>query len=87
MKIDEFVPEKEWWNDRVENARAWKVSIEEIEKRNYNLDIKNPRAPKEVLESPEELLATYRTKQKEVKKVLEEIRTVITDALSHHDTK
>lgn len=87
IRVEEFDAEKEWWNKRVENDHAWKVSIDEIVKRNYNLDIKNPRTPVDVLESPEELLETYRNKQKEVKKVLEEIRTVITDALSHHDTK
>lgn len=87
MRVDEFEVEKKWWNKRVENDHAWKVSIDEIIKRNYNLDIKNPRTPVDVLESPEELLATYHTKQKEMKKVLEQIRAVITDALSHHDTK
>ena len=35
-EIEEFEPEKKWWNKRVENNYAWKVSIEEIEKRNYN---------------------------------------------------
>lgn len=87
MRVDEFDVEKKWWKKRVENEQAWKVSIEEIVKRNYNLDIKNPRTPVDVLESPEELLVTYHTKQKEVKEVLEQIRAVITDALSHHDTK
>ncbi len=87
IRVEEFEVEKKWWNKRVENDHAWKVSIDEIVKRNYNLDIKNPRTPVDVLESPQELLATYHTKQKEVKEVLEQIRTVITDALSHHDTK
>lgn len=87
MRADEFNVEKEWWNKRKENDHAWKVSIDEIIKRNYNLDIKNPRTPVDVLESPEELLEAYHNKQKEVKEVLEQIRTVITDALSHHDTK
>jgi len=87
IRVEEFDVVKGWWNKREENDHAWKVSIEEIVKRNYNLDIKNPRTPVDVLESPEELLATYHGKQKEVKKVLEQIRSVITDALSHHDTK
>ena len=42
IRIEEFDLEKAWWEDRVENECAWKVSIEEIKKRNYNLDIKNP---------------------------------------------
>ncbi len=87
IKFDEFEKEMKWWNNREENNQAWKVSIDEIIKRNYNLDIKNPRTPVDVLESPEELLETYHNKQQEVKKVLEQIRTVITEALSHHDTK
>ncbi len=87
IRAEEFESEKEWWNNREENDHAWKVSIDEVVKRNYNLDIKNPRTPVDVLESPEELLETYRSKQQEVKKVLEQIRTVITEALSHHDTK
>lgn len=87
IRAEEFEPEKEWWNNRVENDHAWKVSIDEVVKRDYNLDIKNPRTTVDVLESPEELLVTYRNKQQEVKKVLEQIRTVITEALSHHDTE
>ncbi len=50
INIREFDLEKEWWNDR-ENEKfkqyAWKVSIEEIKKRNYNLDINNPNGKKE----------------------------------------
>ena len=45
IRIQEFDLEKEWWNDR-ENEKfkqyAWKVSIDEIERKNYNLDIINP---------------------------------------------
>ena len=40
----EFDLEKAWWHNREENNHAWKVSADEIKKRNYNLDIKNPRA-------------------------------------------
>ncbi|MCC5906401.1 MAG: SAM-dependent DNA methyltransferase [Balneolaceae bacterium] len=42
IRIEEFDMEKEWWNDRKETDKAWKVTTEDIEKRNYNLDIKNP---------------------------------------------
>lgn len=87
IKVEEFDVEKAWWRNREENDRAWKVSLEEIQKRGYNLDIKNPRAPQEVLESPEELLVAYRKKQEETKAVLDKIRAELTDALSHHDTK
>lgn len=47
MQIEEFEQEKSWWNDREENEKAWKVSISEIERNNYNLDIKNPNNKEE----------------------------------------
>lgn len=42
INIQEFDAEKAWWNNREENKYAWKVSIEEIRERGFNLDIKNP---------------------------------------------
>ncbi|TDW97159.1 type I restriction-modification system subunit M [Dinghuibacter silviterrae] len=43
IDIKEFALEKNWWKKRVENEYAWKVTIEDIKKRNYNLDSSNPR--------------------------------------------
>ncbi|MDY2911653.1 MAG: N-6 DNA methylase, partial [Agathobacter sp.] len=42
IRIEEFDAEKEWWNNRVENEYAWKVSIDEIIANNYKIDFKNP---------------------------------------------
>src|SRR3989344_5538893 len=65
IQIKEFDLEKEWWNDR-ENKKfkgyCWNVSREDIEKRNYNLDINNPSgkveeenlSSREILEKLEE---------------------------------
>ena len=65
IQIKEFDLEKEWWDNR-KNKKfeqyCWKVSIEEIEKRNFNLDINNPNgkdeeenlSSKEILEKLEE---------------------------------
>jgi type I restriction enzyme M protein len=47
INIKEFDLEKEWWNNRVENGYAWKVGVQEIKDRNYNLDIKNPNLSEE----------------------------------------
>lgn len=47
INIKEFELEKAWWNKREENQYAWKVSADEIKKRNYNLDIKNPHTSEE----------------------------------------
>jgi type I restriction enzyme M protein len=47
IKIQEFDPIKEWWNNREENEQAWKVDIETIKNSGYNLDIKNPHKKEE----------------------------------------
>ena len=45
IQKSEFENLKSWWNNRVENEQAWKVSIDELEAANYNLDVKNPHTP------------------------------------------
>ncbi len=45
ISISEFNLEKEWWTNRESKKfkeNCWKVKIDEIKKRNYNLDINNP---------------------------------------------
>ena len=50
-----------WWGGpererRVENERAWKVSIDAIRERGFNLDIKNPHVVEDDWGDPETLL-------------------------------
>lgn len=40
IKKSDFDNVKSWWNNRTENAQAWKVNVKDL--KNYNLDIKNP---------------------------------------------
>ncbi len=42
IRIEEFEPVKTWWNDRKESEVSWKVSLDKIIERGYDLDIKNP---------------------------------------------
>ena len=57
IQVKEFEPIKKWWNDRTESEVAWKVSIDEIKKRNYDLDIKNPtKQEEEIIHSSAELM-------------------------------
>ena len=59
IKIDEFEPEKIWWDNREENQFAWKVSVEDIKANGYNLDIKNPFEEKEKHRDLGELLQEH----------------------------
>ncbi len=57
IQVKEFEPIKKWWNNRVESDICWKVGIDEIIKRNYDLDIKNPtKQEEEILHSSSELI-------------------------------
>lgn len=85
IRVEEFDSIKEWWDNRTESEVAWKVGIDEIKKRNYNLDIKNPNIIEVDELNPEEVLADYRAKQAEVKNILDKIKAELTEALSHHD--
>ena len=47
IQAKEFDPIKTWWADRKESDIAWKVPIQNIIDRNYDLDIKNPTKQEE----------------------------------------
>lgn len=67
IKIDEFEAEKAWWNDRAEPDCAWKIGIEEIKTRNYNLDFKNPtKENDEKQHTISELLEKFKTSYSKV---------------------
>ena len=50
IQAKEFDPIKTWWADRKESDIAWKVPIQTIIDRNYDLDIKNPTKQEETHE-------------------------------------
>jgi len=81
MRIEEFDAEKAWWNDRVENERAWKVSAADIKARNYNLDFRNPHSPDQVIHDPDVLLADYAELQLKIAATRDKLRSVLHEAL------
>ena len=82
IRIEEFDLEKAWWEDREENQYAWRVSIEEIKKRNYNLDIKNPHQAENNIGDPKKLLAEYRQLLTEITDVRTSLKNELMDALN-----
>jgi type I restriction enzyme M protein len=47
IRLEEFNPIKEWWNNREESELSWRVDIKTIIDRGYDLDIKNPKKKEE----------------------------------------
>ncbi len=81
MRLSEFDEEKSWWPKRKETEKAWKVSAKDIAANNYNLDIKNPNAPIETHEDPEELLAQYAEAVNAVKSLQDQLKTSLQQSL------
>ncbi|MEH8224704.1 N-6 DNA methylase [Aeromonas caviae] len=88
MKYEEFAAEQAWWGDeadgfaaRVENEQAWKVSIDDIIARNFNLDIKNPHVSEQISHDPDELLARYATEQAEIQQLRDQLKDILATAL------
>jgi len=81
MRLSEFDEEKKWWTKRKETEKAWKVSAKDIAANNYNLDIKNPNAPVEAHEDPDELLAQYAEAVKAVRALQDQLKTSLQQSL------
>lgn len=78
VRHEEFQLEKEWWNNREDEKfkqYSWKVSLADIQKKNYNLDINNPTKPEEEKElSKEEIIAKIEQNIRRTSEILKEIK-------------
>ncbi len=90
MRFAEFQPEIDWWGieedgfaARVETEQAWKVTIDEIKSRNYNLDIKNPHVEELTRHDPQELLEKYERQQQEISSLRDELKNILAAALNN----
>ncbi|WP_436757883.1 N-6 DNA methylase [Streptosporangium sp. V21-05] len=85
IRSEEFDEERSWWQDRTESVNAWRVSVEEVRKRDFNLDIKNPNVDPDRQESLAELLADYRSRQLQAAQTIDAIRNLLNQALKSYE--
>ena len=72
---EEFLPVKKWWGNRKSNGNAWKISIKQIQERNYNLDFKNPNGKSAIVHKfPEELAGEIEEKERVITELLLQIK-------------
>ena len=80
MRFEEFAECQSWWPKRVENKRAWRVPVADLESNGYNLDLRNPHRPDDLTHRPPaELLADLVTAEREILDRLEKLRNEIGD--------
>ncbi|MCM3567566.1 class I SAM-dependent DNA methyltransferase [Neobacillus mesonae] len=78
IKLEEFKAEIDWWNNRTENEYAWKVSIEEIISKGYNLDFKNPnKADESTNLTASEILFKIQEKNQNIHHLIEELNRIL----------
>ena len=77
----------DWWGGakregRQETPLAWKVSVEDVKARGYNLDIKNPHSVADDHGDPETLLADLDAAEAETASLRDQLRAVLAEALA-----
>jgi type I restriction enzyme M protein len=78
IQFEEFRPCLEWWKQREENDRAWKVPAAELLANNCNLDRKNPSAKEDVTHlPPEELAASILDKERRIAEIVGKIQGLL----------
>ena len=75
-----------WWGgtgrrDRVETELAWKVTIDQVKDRSYNLDIKNPHVVAEELGDPTQLLAKLNEAEAQAASLRDQLKSILEGAL------
>jgi type I restriction enzyme M protein len=84
IRIEEFEPEREWWENREPTERAWRVPIEEVRAANYHLDLKNPHQVAEGPGDVEHLLPEYERLLSQIANTRAALRAELEYALSTH---
>jgi len=80
IKLSEFDSLKEWWNSREVNDQAWKVDIQTIKDRGYDLDIKNPyKKEEEEIHTSTELLDMIHNSFSKSDELLNQLKNELTN--------
>ena len=81
IRLEHLKPCADWWKKRKKSEVAWKVSLEEVKARNYNLDFKNPHTVEENHGDPAELLAKLQESEAETAKLRDKLKAILGEAL------
>ncbi len=78
IQYEEFADCLEWWKNRGENERAWKVSATETLASGCNLDVKNPHSEEELEHLPaEELVESILKKERRIAEIVSEVQELL----------
>ena len=86
IKVEHLQPCVEWWGGRDRKNRdetnvTWRVSLEDVKARGYNLDIRNPHSVEDVVGDPEELLTELDEAEEQLAAIREKLTALLEEAL------
>jgi type I restriction enzyme M protein len=86
IRVEYLNPCVDWWGGakrkgRVETEVAWKVTVEEVKGRGYNLDFKNPHTVADELGDPTELLAKLDEAESQAASIRDQLKAILAEAL------
>jgi type I restriction enzyme M protein len=86
IRIEHFEPCADWWGGakrkgREPNEVAWKVTLDEVKARGYNLDFKNPHILADDHGDPAELLRKLVETETQVNSLRDQLKAILGEAL------
>jgi type I restriction enzyme M protein len=87
IRLEHFAPCIEWWGGetrkgREETPQAWKVTVDEIKARGYNLDIKNPHTVADDHGDPEALLTELFVAEAKTSSLRDQLKAILEEAFT-----
>jgi type I restriction enzyme M protein len=87
IAVEHFQACINWWGGcdrkgRVENEVAWRVNLQDVQARGYNLDIKNPHIAEYDHGNPDDLLASLIQAEQQAEDLRDKLRALLEDAVS-----
>lgn len=86
IRFEHFQSCIDWWGGaaragREEGPQAWKVTIDEVKARGYNLDIKNPHSVEADHGDPAELLEALNQAEAKTAELRDQLKAILAEAL------
>ncbi len=87
IRLEHLQPCIDWWGGqdregREEGPQAWRVTIDDVKARGYNLDFKNPHAVADDHGDPEALLADLDAAERDVAALRDQLKAILAEALA-----
>lgn len=86
IRVEYLKPCMDWWGGAARKGRketdlAWRVTVEDVKARGFNLDIKNPHTVEEDHGDPEELLKRLNEAEAKAAELREQLKKILAEAL------